>query len=370
MGGFAGLCAVAIVVVLWLALRGSNDPDPGVGPTRDLLAQPFGDASIWNTPIGSDAKLAPAGFAYDADATSDNYDQERVFTHAEGAAYHVVDVYASSSDCEADGDALDQVAIDDGLTWTLGDGNGGVAIIDARDGETVHQMYASTRCEPDGPIFGANVAPPVSISAELGSAGTREGREDPSALGSHGGSGMSTLGGIIRDAELQAGVIPHTIKLDVDCRRFCSRVPQDCTDRAATGCGWVWPAVHADSYVGSSRGCGPYDKTGEAATWEDADGASHPVGMGSLLTFDDGTTPESLGITDPRVIAMFDAIYRYGAYVVDDSCQETANPAAESDPSDGASNTYPHDFYTMINALSVVTNNTATSVGGGGEPRS
>jgi hypothetical protein len=180
---------------------------------------------------------------------------------------------------------------------------------------------------------------------------------------------MSTLGGVIRDAELQAGRIPHAIKLDVDCRRFCARVPDDCDNARAAGCGWVWPAVHADAYVGSRRGCGPYDETGEAATWEDADGESHPVGMGSLLTFEEGTTPESLGITDPHVIAMFDAIYDYGAYIVDDSCQETANPAAESDPQDDASESYTHDFYIMVNALSVVTNNTPTSVGGGGDPR-
>ena len=367
LAGLVALGVAALGIVLWLALRGSGDSR--AMPERDLLAQPFGETSIWNTPIGRDAMLAPAGFAYDADGTPDHYDQDRVFAHTAGNSYRVVDVYGESADCRAKGPVLDDVAIDDDLTWERGEGNGSVAIIDARDGETVHQMYASTRCDAGGPVFGTNISPPVSIGAELGSDGTGSRHEDPSALGAHGGSGMSTLGGVIRDAEMSAGVIPHAIKLDVDCKRFCARVPADCDDPRGADCGWVWPALHADSYVARNRGCGPYDEAGEAATWEDENGDTHPVAMGSLLTFEDGSTPDLLGITDPHVMAMFDAIYAYGAYIVDDSCQETASPSAESDPAEGASETYPHDFYTMIDALQVVTNNTPDSVGGGGGAR-
>jgi hypothetical protein len=144
--------------------------------------------------------------------------------------------------------------------------------------------------------------------------------------------GGSAIGGLIRTWELQEGTLRHALALAIDADQL--------------GLGPVWPA-----------------------TTQDGDAARTYAGnipMGTLAAIPPSVDVERLGLT-PAGLAVARALRDYGAYVVDRSgcvClyAEPGAPAA-------AVSGLRKDVARLRSLLRVVTNNSATNVGGGGTPR-
>ena len=180
--------------------------------------------------------------------------------------------------------------------------------------------------------------------------------------GTHYGSGLSAIGGSIRKGELTSDEpIKHALKLNVYAKNYLYY------DRSAKK-GYIWPADRHDSY---------------AASGGNAYGGSNPnLRMGTLLTIPKNITAESLGIKTKVGKKLFYALQNYGCYIADDSAWSCYAFSAE----DGVRNevqakygislnsnrnnndAYYKDSMKLIQSLYIVTNNSPTSIGGGGTP--
>jgi hypothetical protein len=249
---------------------------------------------------------------------------------------------------------------------SVANNNGGAVLL--ADGVTLVQMQPLYRAEPGGPFFawyhrGAPVPFPWNNSI----------LED-GALGAHGGSGLSAIGGSIRLGELLPGAPPiaHALKLELDARVYYF---YNWTTGDYASC-FRWPATGCDSYH-ASAGIG-YNGTLPAL---------HP---GALLAVPPAAAPavRAALATEPgrRIL---DALTDFGGYIVDDTgswqgggavCMEmgvNAEVAAAYGysvaidepltPSQGAPLYW--DLVAIFRALAVVDNNGPATVGGGGVPR-
>jgi hypothetical protein len=142
--------------------------------------------------------------------------------------------------------------------------------------------------------------------------------------------GGSSLGGLIRTWEVQEGRIRHALALALTNSQLRD--------------GYVWPATTQDT--GGSRYAGE-------------------VPMGSLVAIPPGVDVSALGLS-PAGEAVARALQDYGAYVVDRSASFAlyGEPSAEALLGPARA-----DLAHIRSHLRVVTNNSASSVGGGGTPR-
>ena len=230
-----------------------------------------------------------------------------------------------------------------------------LVISDARQGYTPNAC--SVFLQPDG-LSVKQLEP--TCRAERGAQIIGYPREDvsligPGILGSHWGSGLSSIGGSIRIGELVgAEPIHHALKLTVWGQQLYFGV-----DRK----GFRWPADRADGYAQTNyKGTNPL------------------LVMGSLLALQPGLTPAALGIKSSIGLKLFHAFQDYGAYISDDSGWDHYDLCAEIGVKEQAlevakinltftDNDYYHDLMAMITHLSIVDNNGESSVGGGGTPR-
>lgn len=142
--------------------------------------------------------------------------------------------------------------------------------------------------------------------------------------------GGSAFGGLIRTWELQAGAIRHALAFAMP---RSSMVP-----------GPVWPAISQDSgAVGTYTGSLP---------------------MGSLVAIPSSVNLNALGLS-PAGLTIARALQQYGAYLVDASSQFTLYAEPSADPLVGSARS---DLAAIHQQLRVITNNTPTTVGGGGQP--
>ncbi len=179
--------------------------------------------------------------------------------------------------------------------------------------------------------------------------------------GTHYGSGLSSIGGSIRSGELTSSEpIRHALKLNVWAKQYCYY------DRRANQ-GYVWPADRHDSY---------------AASGGNAYGGTDPaLRMGTLLTIPQNMTVSSLGIKTEVGKKLFYALQNYGCYIVDDSAWDCYAWSAEDCVKDevrskygidlntvNSNDRYHQDCMKLIENLYIVTNNSPSSIGGGGTP--
>jgi hypothetical protein len=174
-------------------------------------------------------------------------------------------------------------------------------------------------------------------------------------LGTHWGSGLSTLGGSIRKGELTSQFpIRHAIKLNIWAKQMYYG-----QDRK----GFRWPAVVSDSYAK-----GTYL------------GKNRRLVMGSLVALSPTLTPGALGIKTVVGRKIFYALQDYGAYLTDDSAWDAVDFCVEKGVDEevkarygheleGDSGDYYEDVMKMIPRLAVIDNNGPNSIGGGGKPR-
>ncbi len=143
--------------------------------------------------------------------------------------------------------------------------------------------------------------------------------------------GGSVFGGMIRSFDLDRGEIRHALAVAIE--------------RPSLRRGPVWPAISEDSWAASAyRGNVP---------------------MGTLLAIPAGVDVTSLGLS-AQGLMLARALQRYGAYVSDSTEGGVlfyAEPSSESKIAP-----MRDDVAEIAALLRVVTNNSPTSVGGGGTP--
>jgi hypothetical protein len=186
--------------------------------------------------------------------------------------------------------------------------------------------------------------------------------------GAHGGSGLSAIGGTVRLGELRPSSAPphHVLKLELYAAEnyYNDGKEADC---------FHWPAITCDGYFDTSGSPLEYGGTNPA------------LGPGSLLALPTTTTLASLGLSTKPAEQIAWTLQNYGAYLVDDTAWSAVALCVENGASGsfeeqfmsdwgfpidtgGTTGAFAADMAKIYAALSVVTNNTPSTIGGGGTP--
>src|SRR5437879_297861 len=264
---------------------------------------PFSRDSIWNLPIGANAVYVPGNIkkptAYGM--TTDVDVLILTPTAPVTSVWKNNDAWSGGSRCTAEGGVLFAAPIPaDFVVPGAGSGNPdgttpnyATAIL-AADGHTLIQGQPMARCTSGG-------------TATIWWYQEKEDLFGTGNSGAHGGSMLSSLGGVIRLGELvPGGTIRHALKVNLFGR-----------DNYYTGSGsFRWPATTAD---GCAPGC--------------YGGSVPALRMGSLLALPPSFDVNAMGLeTEPAKI-LAHAFQDYGAYTVDDAAWSVYAVATEYSPS-------------------------------------
>ena len=315
---------------------------------RDPWLWPFAQDSIWNTPIGSNARYSPAGFG---EELMYNIDEEPLFKLDK--KYPTRPIYIPFSwELRAKGtnDPQGFMEIPDDFYMPDATSDSTPNYCSAflqRDGRTIVQLNPLTRVEKAGPVYGWR-APDQDIYGQ-------------GLYGGHGGSLLSSIGGSIRKGELIGNEpIKHALKINVWGGKYLHY------DKKSKTPGYVWPAARADSGADEIYG-----------------GVNPKVTMGSLVAIPRSLNPEDLGITKEPIKKIFKALQDYGAYIVDDTYWSCFAIDAEMGVDQEVNDKYGYGFSSatwdkqdgmydemtkLLKAIYVVENNTPNNKGGGGVP--
>ncbi len=355
------------------------------GSTRDHLKWPFAASSIWNMPIGSGAIYVASGLHYTSTPNSTEYwydmplsDHERIVLTPTAP---LTNVYISTvgwsggNRCAATAGVFFAAPIPASYVVPNSTYNNGAAILLA-DGMTVVQTQPFTKCS--GYSYATTMQVPWSITVWEYNLEAGDGR-----LGAHGGSNLSTLGGTIRLGELRPGTqVRHALKVNVDSAMFLGL----CTGNF-NAC-FTWPAATADSYAangGSGYGSASHN-------------TNTAMKMGALLAIPANVNINAIGLQSVPGKMLAWTMQNYGAYIVD----STGGPGFDISIEDGASGSKADEFQAdygfpfdgrlgymtltssagqptpqaqwvgdirlILDYLRVVSNNSPTSIGGGGTP--
>jgi hypothetical protein len=322
-------------------------PTPSQTPTRDKFIQPFSSTSPWNMPIGSNAQYIPAGINQAGYAAAD---EEYFYKLEAGDPYRPVYVPGAWGEGRCTGTKSmeislpipDDLIVADATNQPYSTPNNASAFL-MPDGKTLVQLEPLARCEHGGSIYGWRYYPDVDIYGEgIG--------------GAHFGSGLSSIGGSIRKGELTSNQpIPHALKVLLWGEKYYYY--------SGSNPGHRWPADRADANAANQY-----------------HGKNPALVQGALLAILPDQTEQSLNLQTPAAKKIFHALQDYGAYVVDDAGWDAHYLAVERGVLDEFHNTFGYDFQgtsgqlhddlmKLFQALQIVDNNKADSIGGGGTPR-
>ncbi|GAA4738702.1 hypothetical protein [Actinomycetospora chibensis] len=310
----AAMAIAGVLVATSLGGLGSG-PEPYRGPSRDLYTHPFAWDSVWNLPLAQSAQFAPFNTqARDVYLDIENISVDPAFPVREAVSPRTrVDVH-----------------VDPGLSADGSYNNCSTFLADTPDAETV-VAGQPLRLRPGGdPSYDVSF-PAVPLRGD--------GR-----LGCHGGSNLSGIGGTIRVGEMsKPEPLRHPLKINLNCELSCSTAQE----------GYRWPAFRADgAFQDVYRGPDPR------------------VNMGTLM----GLPPDAdlSWITEPDTRKIAEAFRDYGAYVVDETGGEPSNALnAQAGAQDEIPNIDSRQMVRLFTSLSIVTNSTEATPGGGalGTPR-
>lgn len=418
-----GLLTIALLGALQSAAIAAA-AEPAAATCRDRWLQPFASTSIWNTAIGSNAKFLSAGLFSGFNqshgcALRVSAANRRVSCKSPGTGGDTPEAECLAAGCcfvshprpqcfipaggipdagiHADQDLLVRGAVGDPLTpfldraWAGGaecreggpqrgavpfphdymgdceDNNNAFALL-LGDNETLLQSQPLYRSAPGAAIMAQ--WPPSSPFGFMG--GWNQSILGDGALGAHGGSFLSSIGGTLRVGELTRGVIPHALKIEVfghDYYWSSLFGPPLC---------YAWPATACDGY-------------GNHSGWNGYAGLLPWVRPGALLAVPAPLEAQLLArMATAPARTILHALVTYGAYLVDDTagdsvaiCAEPAaivelqttfnisinitRPALPHSP--GATGDFFADIVLIFQHLAAVVNNAPGSVGGGGVPR-
>lgn len=283
--------------------------------TRDVALHPFASSSPWNRAIGSGAVFQSRSGA----ATTSFIESAKPVINR--SSWSVSLRHARTSD-----PLVTLVAVRNNTTYSIRIPADTVATagtdkhvtVIQPDGETAFDMYKLER------LSSTRWSAAYVVKSDLTGSGIDAGSR---------ASGLPAFAGLIRAHELDAANIPHAVAVAVPGTALRS--------------GQVWPASRQD---------------GDAATSYSGD-----LPMGSLVAIPGNVDLSSLPLTSPEGRALARALQNYGAYVVDRSGMVSlyCELACDSD----ATTRMAADWRILHSYMRVVTNNSATNVGGGGTPR-
>ena len=359
-----GLNKLIMLLVLFLALASStlwaqssdladgrgNVPIPAASwgllhnGLRNKFKWPLASDFLWNTAIGSGAIYKPAGIAW-TNGTQFFEDEDIIVMTPKApltSVYYSGVGWSGGDRCKAQGGLLATVPLPTGYVVPNAGNNNSTAVL-MPDGATVEQNQPFTRCLKGGSATTLVTFPDSSIYG-------------PGAYGAHGGSGLSALGGTIRLGEFKSGAIHHPMKIEMWAKQyyFC--------------CSPYWPATTVDGYANHITYGGTNPK----------------LGPGSLLALPPNFDISLMTTIPGKILAQ--AFKDYGAYVVDDTAWNAWTLGTEQGPAGSVVNEFAklygftmsgpawnspfmNDVTKIMQALQIVTNNSAKSVGGGGTPR-
>lgn len=355
---FVVTLVIISILVFWSSTANSNNLNHSCrdGSPRDKHQQPFSCDSIWNMPIGTNAKYVPANIGA-AGFTSGDIDYY-IVTRKEDP---LVPWYNPNSwlkgRCSNLGKGRngyihvpqDLIVPDAGKVETP---NNSAAFLQP-DGQTLIQMSPLARCERGGTVFGY---------ATPGYSHYHENIYGPGITGGHAGSGLSSIGGTVRLGELiSPESIHHALKLELYAHQYLYHQPP----------GYRWPAVKADIYAYND-----YFNEGKMQYG----GSNSALVMGSLLAIPPEVTEASLKLETFPAQKLFFALQNYGGYIVDDTLWDAHAIAIENGVREefeakyqysfnGDSGAFFNDINKLFQALQIVDNNNPENIGGGGKPR-
>ena len=329
--------------------------------TRDPLKQPFSSNSIWNMPIGSDAKFVPAELEI-AKAAGMTIDEDIIVLKPNAPLTEIYTNYAGwnreKDRCPNEGPLLFSAPIPDDYivnktNWDGTTPNSGLAIL-MPDGRTIKQTQPFSRC-----IAGENGTSQYMFeNMDIYGEGY---------YGAHGGSGLSAIGGALRVGELisEDQPIKHVLKINVFGKK---NLYYDETTK-----GFRWPAKRADGYASKNYGTTRTKPVNKECR------------MGALLALPPSIDLKKLNFeTIPgRILAQ--AFQDYGAYIVDDTAWDVYAIVTEWGPDGRVTDEFEkkwgfsmkqssqetpwsRDIDKIFMNLHIVMNNSSLSIGGGGKP--
>jgi hypothetical protein len=331
--------------------------------TRDPMKQPFATNSIWNMPIGSGAQYVPAGLKGNPGnniwAGMPYVDEEKIIMTPTAPATKLnlsTAAWSGANRCGATGGLLLTVPMPSSYVVPHSTQNNSAAFLSA-DKRTIVQTQPLTRCTAGA----AGTTYAKFTNVDLYGTGI---------TGAHGGSGMSAIGGSIRLGEMRPGTLEgprHALKVNV----YAKEALYKCTTRA--NC-YRWPAVTGDSYAVGFYGTA-------------SNNSNTAMKQGSLLAIPFSKSIASLNLETTPAKQLAWTLQNYGAYIVDDTYAPGFALNAEGGPNGAKTDEFKRDWgfamvghvqdntawrrdmQKIVTALSVVNNNTATTIGGGGTPR-
>jgi hypothetical protein len=334
---------------------------------RDPYLWPFAQNSIWNMPIGSNATYTPANLEMPTKGMLTLDEDYIVLTpDAPDMKVYWCSVRWGEGDRCTPNQPLNlqanvpipQSFVVSPQTWDGTKPNAGIAVL-LKDKRTIWQSQPFAHCTQGGDATTGYV---YADNQDLYGQGY---------YGSHGGSRLSVLGGSIRNHELSptSGPIRHAIKMNICGKK---NLYYDAVNK-----GFRWPALAADAAAPTDYG---KDRTTPAVP---------ECRMGALMAIPEKVTIESLGLETQPAKMIAQALQDYGGYVVDDTGWDVFAIETEWGPngrfrdefkknwgfdfvvsmSQATSTQWGRDIVKIYKALNIVTNNSATSIGGGGTPR-
>lgn len=284
---------------------------------RDPALHPFDRLSIWNMPIGSGAQLSAASDAriLTLQAQGQNINANNGYSHP---VYQAAsgDPAAEWRDTSQSGRTRTGVRTPTTATPSTGTDHH-LHVIDP-DKQYVTEAWLAAR-QSNTLITAARVERNDLRGPGFGQGGVR----------AYGGS---AIGGLVRTHEVAARHIPHAIALGLNPNQMKK--------------GWVWPATTEDG-----GGNNNYSGT---------------IPMGTLFAIPGSVNLATLGL-NPDALALATAFQDYGGYVTDQAAPFIVY--VEQGANNTAVNAMVAQLQTIKNLLRVVTNNTPSTVGGGGTPR-
>eukprot|EP01084_Bolivina_argentea_P149090 260526_1 len=314
---------------------------------------PFANTSIWNMPIGSDAKFTeshlfdeqsskhplPNNFFGDVDFFYSVNNESPMFKWYNQAKWGPP--LTNASYCTVTGNLMGEIHFPSNIIIDNFGNNNAAAILQP-DNVTLYQMQPIYHCTANAPILAADWCFKSHNESILSNG----------LYGCHSGSGLSSIGGTIRKGELtdnnDIDSIKHALKLEFSSADYLYK---------GTPC-YVWPAVKCDS--------------------PDAD--NKYFAMGSLLAVPSHVKITNYNLTTVAGKKILYALQNYGGYVVDDTVANRGTMCIEYGVAQEFQNKYGYSFnakkgtafyndlLTIFKALQIVINNSASSVGGGGTP--
>jgi len=328
--------------------------------------RPFHSESIWNRPIGQNARYADATLEKGRIFAGITLDEDMIVLAPSAPEKRLTQTgWSNRSRCRTDGEELYpglRVPIPDNYKTTFHGTTPNMAgAILLRDGESILQNQPLHICQAGGSAGSAFQYPTVKLNS----------REE-SRWGAHGGSALSSIGGTLRCGEptRKNPRIKHAMKINVFAKKYL------------LSCSLGKPYDDSLIYRADGYACGDDPL---------AYGGSNPaVRMGSLLALKPNFNLDSLKTEPGRILAQ--AFIEYGAYIVDDTAHDvyaipTANEVVEQTNGsfkvcnfaeqfeqewgfkfDRHQGSFANDFVNIIKNLHSITNNIKNPESTYGEP--